>query len=106
MTTPAMNDPLVAKPNPTSFDLGPFGPVYMTGAISGLGLWQNNISPGDQHSLASLSYGQFFFQKPEGLFKLNIFWKRAPIRYRPSARPTSTLLRRRATISGRCRSPI
>jgi hypothetical protein len=69
MTTPAMNGPLVGNPNPTSFDAGPFGPVYMTGAISGLGLWQNNISLGDQHSLASLSNGQFFFQKPEGLLQ-------------------------------------
>jgi Putative beta-barrel porin-2, OmpL-like. bbp2 len=69
MTTPAMNGPLAANPNPTSFDAGPFGPVYMTGAISGLGLWQNNISPGDQYSLASLRNGQFFFQKPEGLFQ-------------------------------------
>jgi hypothetical protein len=69
MTTPAMNGPLAANPNPTSFDAGPFGPVYMTGAISGLGLWQNNVSPGDQHSLASLSNGQFFFQKPEGLLQ-------------------------------------
>jgi len=57
MMTPAMNGPLVANPNPTSFNAGPFGPVYMTGAISGLGLWQNNISSGDQHSLASLSNG-------------------------------------------------
>jgi hypothetical protein len=64
-----MNGPLVANPNPTSFDAGPFGAVYMTGAISGLGLWQNNISPGDQHSLTSLSNGQLFFQKPEGLFQ-------------------------------------
>lgn len=69
MTTPAMNGPLVANQNPSSFDAGPFGPIYMTGAITGLGLWQNNISPGDQHSLASLSNGQFFFQKPEGLFQ-------------------------------------
>ena len=67
MTTPAMNGPLVANPNPISFDAGPLGPVYMTGAISGLGLWQNNISAGDQHSLTSLSNGQFFFQKPEGV---------------------------------------
>jgi hypothetical protein len=69
MTTPAMNGPLVANPKPLSFDAGPLGPVYLTGAVSGLGLWQNNISPGDQHSLASLSNGQFFFQKPEGLFQ-------------------------------------
>jgi hypothetical protein len=69
MTTPAMTVPLLANPNPTSFDAGPLGPVYLTGAVSGLGLWQNNISPGDQHSLASLSNGQFFFQKPDGLFQ-------------------------------------
>jgi hypothetical protein len=69
MTTPALTGPLVANPNPTSFDLGPLGPVYYTGIVSGLGLWQNNIFPGDQHSLASLSNGQFSFQKTDGLFQ-------------------------------------
>ena len=69
MTTPVMPGPLTANPNPMSFDAGPLGPVYLTGAVSGLGLWQNNISPGDQHSLASLSNGQFFFQKIDGLFQ-------------------------------------
>jgi len=69
MTTPAMAGPLTANPNPISFDAGPLGPVYVTGAISALGLWQNNTFPGDQHSLASLSNGQFFFQKTEGLFQ-------------------------------------
>src|SRR5437762_356483 len=42
MTTPAMAGPLAANPNPISFDAGPLGPVYVTGAISALGLWQNN----------------------------------------------------------------
>ena len=69
MTTPALTGPLVANPNPTSFDLGPLGPVYWTGVVSGLGLWQNNIFPGDQHSLGSLSDGQFSFQKIDGLFQ-------------------------------------
>ena len=69
MTTPALTGPLVANPNPTSFDLGPLGPVYWTGVVSGLGLWQNNVFPGDQHSLASLSNGQFSFQKTDGLFQ-------------------------------------
>src|SRR5438309_11833291 len=69
MTTPAMAGPLTANPNPISFDAGPLGPVYVTGAVSALGLWQNNTFPGDQHSLASLSNGQFFFQKTEGLFQ-------------------------------------
>ena len=42
MTTPAMCAPLTANPNPMSFDAGFLGPVYVTGAVSGLGLWQNN----------------------------------------------------------------
>ena len=64
-----MAGPLAANPNPISFDAGPLGPVYVTGAVSALGLWQNNTFPGDQHSLASLSNGQFFFQKTEGFFQ-------------------------------------
>jgi putative OmpL-like beta-barrel porin-2 len=69
MTTPAMSAPLVANPNPMSFDAGPVGPVYVTGAVSGLGLWQNNKFPDQQHSQASLSNGSVFVQKTEGLFQ-------------------------------------
>jgi Putative beta-barrel porin-2, OmpL-like. bbp2 len=69
MTTPAMGGPLVANPNPMSFDAGPLGPVYVTGAVSGLGLWQNNKFPDQQHSQASLSNGSVFLQKTEGLFQ-------------------------------------
>src|SRR5690349_14075805 len=54
MTTPVMPGPLTANPNPMSFDLGPLGPVYLTGVVSPLFLWQKNTAPGDQHSLASL----------------------------------------------------
>jgi hypothetical protein len=69
MTTPAMSAPLVANPNPMSLDAGFLGPVYVTGAASGLGLWQNNKDPDQQHSLASLSNGQVFIQKTDGLFQ-------------------------------------
>jgi Putative beta-barrel porin-2, OmpL-like. bbp2 len=69
MTTPTMTGPLAANPNPINFDAGPLGPVYVTGVVSGLGLWQNNPFPGDQRSLASLSNGQFFFQKTDGFFQ-------------------------------------
>src|SRR6266576_5318967 len=69
MTTPAMTGPLAANPNPMSFDAGPLGPVYVTGAVSGLGLWQNNKFPDQQHSQASLSNGQLSFQKIDGLFQ-------------------------------------
>ncbi|HXO92332.1 MAG TPA: outer membrane beta-barrel protein [Stellaceae bacterium] len=69
MTTPAMTGPLAANPNPMSFDAGPVGPVFVTGAVSGLGLWQNNKFPDQQHSLASLSNGHVFLQKTEGIFQ-------------------------------------
>ncbi len=69
MTTPTMVGPLAANPNPISFDAGPLGPVYLTGVVSPLVLWQNNPFLGDQRSLGSLSNGQFFFQKTDGLFQ-------------------------------------
>jgi hypothetical protein len=69
MTTPSMTGPLAANPNPTSVDAGFLGPVYVTGAVSGRGLWQNNKFPDQQHAQASLSNGQVFLQKTEGLFQ-------------------------------------
>ena len=64
--TPGMTGPLKANANPTSFDAGPVGNVYVTGAISGLGLWQDSVLPGDQDSLADLANGQVFVQKTDG----------------------------------------
>ena len=64
-----MSAPLVANPNPIASTPDFLGPVYVTGAVSGLGLWQNNNAPDQQHSLASLSNGQVFLQKTDGLFQ-------------------------------------
>src|SRR5262249_8313734 len=69
MTTPAMSAPLVANPNPMSLDAGFLGPVYVTGAVSGLGLWQNNKFPDQQRTQVSLSNGQVFLQKTDGIFQ-------------------------------------
>jgi hypothetical protein len=69
LTSPPLTGPLVGNPNPISFDAGPLGPVYLTSVVTGLGLWQNNPFPADQRSLASLSNGQFIFQKTDGLFQ-------------------------------------
>ena len=79
MTTPAMSAPLVANPNPMSLDAGFLGPVYVTGAVSGLGLWQNNKDPDQLQSLASLSNGQYSFKKPMACS--NIFLMLAPIHF-------------------------
>lgn len=69
MTTPAMGGELVANPNPFSFDAGPLGTIYVTGAVSGLASWQDNPVPGDRDTRADLANGQVFVQKPDGWFQ-------------------------------------
>ena len=69
MTTPAMTGPLAANPNPFSIDAGSLGPIYVTGIVSGLGLTQTNRFAIDHDSIASLSNGQVFIQKTDGLFQ-------------------------------------
>ena len=69
---PAMAGPLVANPKPTTFDLGPLGNWYITGVVSGLGLWQDNVAPGDSSTLADLDNAQVFIQKTEGLFQFYV----------------------------------
>ena len=64
---PAMSGPLSANPNPTSFDAGSLGNIYVTGAVSGLAFWQSNPVPGDHDSRIDLSNGQVFIQKTDGL---------------------------------------
>lgn len=66
MTIPAMAFPLVANPNPTSFDLGPFGNVYVTGAVTGMGMLQDNVFPGDREAQVDLTNGQVFIQNTSG----------------------------------------
>jgi len=69
MTTPSMTGPLAANPKPTSFDLGDLGNWYITGAVTGLGLWQDNHAPGDRQALSDFSNGQVFIQKTSGQFQ-------------------------------------
>ena len=66
---PAMTGPLKANSSPTTFDAGPFGPVYVTGAFSGLALFQDHVSPGDHDTLADVSNAQVFVQKTDGLIQ-------------------------------------
>ncbi len=63
---PDIAGPLVANPNPTSFNAGPFGNVFITGAVSGLALGQSNVIPGDTGALADFTNGQVFVQKTDG----------------------------------------
>ncbi len=67
MTTPAMTGPLVANPNPLSFDAGPLNKIYFTGTISALGLFQSDPVPGDHSANGDLSNGLVSLQNTEGL---------------------------------------
>lgn len=71
MTTPSMAGPLVANPNPYSFDdpFGFFGKIYVTGALTGLGLAQSNPVPGDHTFRPDASNAQVIVQKTDGLFQ-------------------------------------
>lgn len=72
MTTPAMSYPLTANASPLTISAGPLGKLYITGAVTGLGLAQTNpiLSPsatGNRHETVDISNGQVFIQKTDGL---------------------------------------
>ena len=67
LSVPGMTGPLQANPNPTSLDAGELGTIYIDGAVSGLGMWQQHRSPGDDSSRLDLDNGQVFIQKTDGL---------------------------------------
>ena len=60
---------MAANPNPMNFDAGPLGKIYVTGAVSGLALYQSNHSaaPGDHEELVDFSNAQVSIQKTDGL---------------------------------------
>lgn len=64
---PSMTGPLKANANPLHVDGGPFGPVYISGVISGIGLTQDNHFPGDKKSRVDLSNGQVIVQTTQGV---------------------------------------
>jgi len=72
MSSPSMTFPLAANQNPLSLDAGPLGKVFITGALTGLGLTQNNAGPPscnscDRSSVVDIGNGQIFIQKTSGL---------------------------------------
>jgi hypothetical protein len=70
LSTPAMSSTLSANSNPTQFDAGPFGKIYVTGAVSGLVNGQTNaVSPPDHDWFGDLSNAQVFVQKTDGVFQ-------------------------------------
>jgi hypothetical protein len=74
LATPSMAGPLAANASPMTFDAGPLGNIYVTGAISGLALYQSDhsLTPGDHETLLDFTNGQVFIQKTDGLVQFYI----------------------------------
>lgn len=69
---PAMIGPLVANSDPFNIEADPLGKIYITGAVSGLGLWQNNHVAGNPNALLDLDNGQLFIQNTKGLLQFYV----------------------------------
>lgn len=70
MSTPSMAGPLVANPDPMHLDVAPFfGPMYVTGAASLLGLTQTAPVPTDKSATMDISNAQATLQTTSGLFQ-------------------------------------
>jgi len=82
-----MTGPLSNLP-PFIFDAGPFGRLAANGILSGIGLLQNNHTFGSNSATATLSNGQMFLQKIDGILQ---FYLQVGAYSRPAlgASPTS-----------------
>jgi hypothetical protein len=67
MSTPSMTAPLSANPNPFNVDSGtPLGKVYVTGAATGMALYQDHHVPNDQKTYLDLTNAQVIVQTTSG----------------------------------------
>ena len=73
-----MNFPLANNPNPLSVDAGPLGKIYISGALSGIGLTQSNhvASAGygrdEKSQYADITNAQVILQKVDGLVQFYV----------------------------------
>jgi hypothetical protein len=67
-----MEGPLAVNVKPESFDIPDFGKIYVSGAVTGLGLTEDSLFPGDRRELADVSNAQVFVQKVDGVFQFFI----------------------------------
>ena len=66
VSMPPMSGTLSANSKPMKIDAGPLGDLYVTGVLSGIALWQNNVLPGDKDSALDVTNGQVVVQKVDG----------------------------------------
>jgi putative OmpL-like beta-barrel porin-2 len=69
MSTPPLTGPLVANPNPMKFDAGPLNTVYLTGTVSGLGMFQTAPLLGDHGGNVDMTNGLVALQNTEGVLQ-------------------------------------
>ncbi len=65
LPTPSTSGPLQLA-LPTNFEAGPLGKYSINGAVSGIGVFQNNAVSGNNPQEGAFSNAMIFFQKPEG----------------------------------------
>jgi hypothetical protein len=68
LATPSMTGPLSNNPTPYAFDVGG-SKIYVSGQLTGMGLWQTNSVPGDKDSRVDLTNAQIEVQKTDGVFQ-------------------------------------
>jgi hypothetical protein len=70
VSLPSMSGTLAGNTKPLKIDAGPLGGLYVTGALTGMALWQNNTFhnqlPGDEDTQADITNGQVVVQKVDG----------------------------------------
>lgn len=70
VSLPSMGPTLSGNTKPLKIDAGPLGGLYVTGALTGMALWQNNTmhnqSPGDEDTQVDITNGQVVVQKVDG----------------------------------------
>ncbi len=71
LPTPATSGPLQLSP-PINFEAGPLGHYTVNGAVTGIGLFQNNAVPGNNPQEGAFTNAFIFFQKPTGWFQIYV----------------------------------
>ncbi len=66
---PEIAGPLRPTTNPTKFDVGPLGDVFVTGVVTGFGQLQTNATSGDRAAFSDVTNAQLFVQKPDGVLQ-------------------------------------
>src|SRR5271165_5425021 len=71
LPTPATSGPLTLSP-PINFEAGSLGKYTINGAVTGIGLFQNNAVPGNNPQEGAFTNAFIFFQKPTGWFQIYV----------------------------------